>query len=362
FIKEAGIPYVVAINKTDIEGINTQKIKADLAEIGEYVEGFGGNVPVVEISAKTGKNIDSLLETIILLADLQDLKDTSDQDPQAIVLESQMDPNRGPLATVIIKSGLFKPHQPLFDSTKESLGKIRAIFDFTGHNLTQAGPSDPVTFIGLTKVPSAGDSLTSNPNIKITSSYAAPQSKARDGVETKLSIVLKSDVAGSLEAILAALPAGVNVLGSSVGQVTESDVELAKTESAFIVCFNARSNASVKKQAQIENVEIQNFKIIYELLDDLRDRLAKKEVAPKDKEIGQAKILKLFNHEGKTIYGVRILSGKVRTGDLVNDSVIASVRVGRDSVAEVKKDQECGLILEPQLDFREGDTLQFHSK
>lgn len=363
FINSAKTPFVVAINKIDLEGTNILKIKTQLAELGVYVEGFGGNTPVVEISAKTGKNIDTLLETIVLMADLEELKDTSSEVPSAFVLESETDPQKGPMAVILVKTGIFNVRELLYNQDKKPVGKIRAMFDFKGVILSQATPSTPVQIIGMTETLSVGELLTTASQADLVSKdMKSSLSTARDLTVGGINIVLKSDVAGSLEAIEASLPVGVNLVSKSVGLVTESDIHLAQVEAAQIICFNSKINSSVKKLAQTEAVKIVSFKIIYELLDYLSDVLAGK--AKEDAvlaEIGQAKVIKLFDFAGQKVYGCRVLSGKLRLNDMVEGSTIISLRIGRDTTPEVKKDQECGLVLKPELDLKEGDTLKSHS-
>jgi translation initiation factor IF-2 len=360
-IKAAGIPYVIAINKIDLEGVNSQKIKTGLAEIGEYVEGFGGNIPVVEISAKTGKNIDVLLETIILLSDLEELKDNRDDTPTAVVIESKIDQHKGPIATIIIKSGTFCSRQALYNSHHQPIGKTRAMFDFTHKEIETAYPSTPVQIIGLSKVLSVGDIITTDSCAAINPCDQTIKSNLPQNLDSCQNIILKADVTGSLEAILNSLPEKINPINFGVGQVTESDIHLAQTDNALIVCFNTKANAQIKKLAQTEGVEIVTFNIIYELFDYLKAILEKKE-SPKEKpEVGQAKILKVFHFGPKTVYGCLVTSGKLRLGDSVNETKIISLQFGKKPVEEVKKNEECGLGLETTLDFKEGDIIKSHS-
>lgn len=360
-IKDANIPYIVAINKTDLEGVNTQKVKSELAEMGEYVEGFGGNIPVVEISAKTGKNLDVLLETLILLSDIQELKDNRDDSPTAVVIESKIDQHKGPIATLIVKSGTFCSRMPLYNSRQEIIGKIRAMFDFNHKEIEKAYPSTPIQIIGLSSVLSCGDIVTTDSCASLNPCDTPDNSKTIKNTDSCLNIIIKADVSGSLEAILNSLPDKVNPINFGVGQVTESDVHLAQVENATIVCFNSKANAQIKKLAQTESVEIVAFNIIYELFDYL-DILLKKKLTPVEiPEIGQAKVLKVFQFGSKTVYGCLVTSGKLRLGDQINNSKIISLQAGKKPVEEVKKNEECGLFLEPALDFKEGDIIKSHS-
>jgi len=362
-IKVAKIPFIVAVNKIDLEGVNIQKIKTQLAEMGEYVEGFGGNIPFVEISAKTGKNLDTLLETLILLADIQELKDNSEEIPTAVVIESKTDPRKGPLATLIVKSGIFYGKQALYQSSGESIGKIRALFDFQGQEITQAPPSTPIQIIGFEKPLNVGDIITTDPCFQLDISFCQPLSCiSSKSADTCLNLIIKTDVLGSLEAIFSSLPEGVNLISSGAGQVTESDIHLAQAENALIICFNTKADSSIKKLAQVESVQIISFKIIYELLDYLVDTLKKRQLIQSQAiEIGQVKIIRVFCFDDKTVYGCVVISGKFRLGDLVESAKIVSLQIGKKPINEVKKGEEFGLILDPQLDFKEGDVIKSHS-
>lgn len=354
-IKAAKIPYVVAINKVDLPQANVLKVKSDLAEEGEYVEGYGGNIPVIEISAKTGQGIDSLLETVLLLAELEELKDTSNEATSAVVIESQLHPHKGPLATLLVKTGKLSVKEDLFLG-EAKIGKIRSLVDASGKSVTTALPSTPVQVLGFELVPGVGEIITTAPGAAKPKGAVLGVATSKEGIRQP-NIIIKADVAGSLEAILGSLPVGANVLAASVGSVTESDVELASTNDAIIICFNVRASGSVAKLASVEKVEIVTFGIIYELFDYVSELVANfnKEAVPE--VVGEAKVIKTFPFDGQVVYGCLITSGKVKLGDRVAGSKVVSLRIGKDAVKEAKKDQECGLILEPHLDYKPGDVI-----
>ncbi|HOX96303.1 MAG TPA: GTP-binding protein [Candidatus Woesebacteria bacterium] len=356
-IKSAGIPFVVAVNKTDLPGVNPERVKTDLANEGVFVEGYGGNVPIVNISAKTGEGVDELLEIILLLAELEELKDNSDACPAtALVIESSMHPQKGPLATLLVKSGTFVKNDPLFDG-KTDFGKIRSMIDYSAKFLDKAIPSTPFQVIGFSKVPSVGDIITSEPcSDKVTKSTSG----ASDVInEEKPTIVLKADVQGSLEAIVDSIQDQANIVESSVGQVTDTDIETAIATGAEILGFNVKMPASVTKLAEVEHVKFSNFRIIYQLFDYLKELKEQKDAqaAPKVIITGEAKILKVFNFGGTIVYGCQVTSGKISIGDTVKDSQITSLKVGKEDVQEAKKDQECGLVLSPSIDIKAGDIM-----
>jgi translation initiation factor IF-2 len=356
-IKSAGIPFVVAVNKTDLPGVNPERVKTDLANEGVFVEGYGGNVPIVNISAKTGAGVDDLLEIILLLAELEELKDNADVCPAtALVIESSMHPQKGPLATLLVKSGTFDKNDPLFDGQID-FGKIRSMTDFAGKSLNNATPSTPFQVIGFSTVPNVGDIITSGPCDDKSQKSAFGASDIID--EEKPTIILKADVQGSLEAIAQTLKDQANIVSSSVGLVTDSDIETAIATGAEILGFNTKLPAPVARLAEIEHVKFTNFRIIYQLFDYLKELQAIKtsHAAPKVVTLGEAKVLKVFNFGGTLVYGCLVTSGKFNLRDTVGNSKVASLQIGKANVTEVKKDQECGLTLTPPAEYKAGDIM-----
>lgn len=356
-IKSAGIPFVVAVNKTDLAGVNPERVKTDLANSGVFVEGYGGNVPIINISAKTGEGIDDLLEVILLLAELEELKDNSDDCPAtALVIESSLHPQKGPLATLLVKSGTFDRNDSLFDG-KTDYGKIRSMVDFSGKTLTNATPSTPFQVIGFSKVPNVGDIITSEPCEDKSSKKSFGASDTIS--EEKPTIILKADVQGSLEAISESIKDQANIVSCSVGQVTDSDIETAIATHAQILGFNSKMSAPVARLAEIEHVKFTNFKIIYQLFDYLKElkETLDSQAAPKVIVLGEAKVLKVFNFGGTIVYGCLIVSGKLTLGDTIGTSKVTSIQIGKANVGEAKKDQECGLVISPNIEFKAGDIM-----
>lgn len=357
-IKAAGIPFVVAVNKTDLAGVNPERVKTDLANEGVFVEGYGGNVPIVNISAKTGEGVDDLLEIILLLAELEELKDNSSSCPAtALVIESSMHPQKGPLATLLVKGGVFDKNDPLYDGNVY-FGKIRSMLDFSGKSIAKATPSTPFQVIGFDKVPNIGDIITSEPCEDQTqkNTFGVTTDTISEDIPT---IILKADVQGSLEAISENIKDKANIVSSSVGLVTDSDIETAIATKAEILGFNVKMSAPVARMAEIEHIKFSNFKIIYQLFDYLKELQEKKtsQTAPKVITVGEAKVLKVFNFGGTIVYGCLIVSGKMKLGDTIGDSKITSLKVGKADVEEAKKDQECGLVLSPNTEYKVGDIM-----
>ncbi|HCQ31723.1 TPA: translation initiation factor IF-2 [Candidatus Collierbacteria bacterium] len=377
-IKSAGIPFVVAVNKVDLPGINPDRVKTDLANNGVYVEGYGGNIPLVNISAKTGTGVDDLLEIILLLAELEELKDSSAESPATVlVIESSLHPQIGPLATLLVKRGIFRKNDNLF-LLKKNIGKIRSMIDYTGKTLLEATPSTPFQVIGLSVVPIVGDLLTSTPILSSvgaihespdispgvaipvqTSSLRGAEDDATTPNSEKPTILLKADVQGSLEAILGSIKDQANVIYSSVGNVSDADIQTASSSKAEILGFNIHISSSVAKLAEIEKIKFSNFRIIYQLFDYIKDLQEKKTIAqgPKIIETGQATILKVFNFGGTIVYGCVVISGKIKITDKIQNSRISSLQANKSEVSEVKKDQEFGITLIPPIEFKPGDIM-----
>lgn len=358
-IKKAKIPYLVAINKIDVSGANPEKVKADLGELGEYLEGFGGDIPFVEVSAKTGEGLDKLLELVLLLAELEELKDTSQKSPASgVVIESQLHSQKGLLATILIKQGKFLLKDKLFKDTK-LIGKIRAMNLSNGKPIHEAMPSTPIQIIGFKEAPSTGDIITTKPS---DLAQIKQRSKAKIKLDPlKPSLVIKAAVQGGLEAVLGKITDKINLIASSVGSVTGSDIETASINNAQIIGFNSKISASVKKLAATESVTFKNFSIIYHLFEYIDELFEQKKLPPPPKETGQVKIKKVFNVNGQVVLGGVVIKGKVSVGDMIKESKIVSIQSSKEKLELVKKDQEFGLILSPSLDIKEEEVIITHS-
>ncbi len=356
-IKTANIPYVVVVNKTDLPGVNPEKVKTDLANCDVYVEGYGGNIPIVNISAKSGQGVDELLEIILLLAEMEDLKNNENQKPAcAIVIESSLHPQKGPLATLLTQEGTFQKNQELFGGDT-NIGKIRSMIDSYGKSLDKATPSTPFQVIGLSSVPNVGDLITNEKTTLQKTKQESSNSFSQD--EHKPTVILKSDVQGSLEAITNTIKDYSNIVASSVGMVTDTDIQTAISTGAEIIGFNVKIGSSVARLAEIEKVKFTNFQIIYQLFDYLKDIQNTKEESrgPVIIETGQIKVLKVFNFGGTIVYGCGVISGKINKADKINGSTIVSLQRNKEDVGEVKKDQEFGLVLKPAIELKDGDIM-----
>jgi translation initiation factor IF-2 len=394
--RAADVPIMVAINKIDLPEANPDKVKGELANQGLTPEDWGGETIFVNVSAKTKENLDELLENILLLAEVEELKANPDAPASGSVIESHLDPGRGPVVTVLIQRGTLRVGDSVVAG--QQWGKVRAMQDHTGARLEEARPGDPVEVLGFDGVAEAGERVEVVENDRRARQLAQERAqrlkseqlarrqarkvtldevfaKAREGEINELNIVLKADVSGSLEALqdeIAKLPQdqiAVNVIRSAAGGINESDVMLAAASDAVIIGFNVRPLADARRAAEQEGVEIRTYSVIYKVTEELRaameGMLAPEEI---EESLGQAEVLELFKASRVgTIAGCRVTDGKVvrggetrlvREGTVVWTGRIASLRRFKDDVREVEEGQECGIVLENFQDVKVGDVLE----
>ncbi|MFN4113098.1 MAG: translation initiation factor IF-2 [Sphingomonadaceae bacterium] len=390
--KAAGVPMIVAINKCDKPEANPQKIRERLLEHNVMVEAMSGDVQDVEISAKTGKGLDDLLEKIALQAELMELKARPDRDAEATVIEAQLDKGRGPVATVLITRGTLKRGDTFVVGTES--GRVRALVDDQGKQIKEAGPSMPVEVLGLGGVPSAGDVLTVVENEQRAREVASfRQAKATekrtalaptnfDTMFTNLKsdvvefpVLVKGDVQGSVEAIVHALHnlsndlIKVRVLHAGVGAITESDVTLAAASNAPILGFNVRPNPKARDLVKRDNVRMMYYDVIYHLTEEIAKEMAG-ELGPERIEhvVGRAEVKQVFPAGKKDkAAGLLVLEGVIRKGlyarltrqdVIVSATTIQSLRRFKDDVDEVRAGLECGVVLSDTNDIKAGDNLE----
>lgn len=361
-IKNAGVPFVVALNKIDLEGVNPDRIKLELANEGVLVEGFGGNIPICPVSAKTGKGLSELLDVLILMADLENLTSDPDGTLEALVIESSLDRHKGPIATLIVQRGTLKLGDSLILKTGGKPSKVKALLDWQGNNITAATPSTPVQVLGFTDVPPVGSTITKEGYVVQTDVI-----ERKESAETKLNVIIRADVAGTLEAIVNSMPEDVHIVLSDTGAITESDVLLAQTTDARIIGFRTKPMPSAKKLAQIEKIHIDFYSTIYDLLDNVKELVAaqiEKDKTPEPAAI--AKVIQVFVGNDKIIAGCRVEKGifklhdkiKVMRGDeLIAETFISQLKIGRNDVPKVTLGQECGLVTGAPIDFKVEDSL-----
>ncbi len=353
-------PFIVAINKTDLPDINIPKIMSQLAEIGVLVEGFGGTVPIVSISAKTGAGIPELLEMINLVNELNPAQSDPDAVLEAVVLESRLDTKRGPLAIVVIKGGTLCRGLPLF--TNHGVGRAKALIATSGESLDLAGPSIPVEIFGLSQVIPVGHIISS----QIIKTVPVMHTIKRTDTPI-IKLIIKADTLGSLEAILAGLGSQVEIISFGVGDICESEILTAAPLGIPILGFNVQLNNSVNKLVETEKVKIKSFSIIYELL-DYAQILIQKTLNPRahEKILGEAQITAEFNMNGDHIAGCICLTGQInktdqlhlsRDSEIVQDIKFRSLKSAKSDINLVKSGSEFGAVFSPKVDFRINDRI-----
>lgn len=387
--KAAGVPIVVAINKMDLPQANPDRVKQGLSELGLVPEEWGGDTIMVEVSARQKTGLDQLIEMILLVTELQDLRAEVDIPARGTIIEARLDKGRGPVATVLIQEGRLRVGDAVVAG--ETNGRVRAMMDARGARVDQATPSMPVEVLGLEAVPQAGDLLEAMRDERIARAAsgerrdrrrASEQAAAHPAAATALGegpkdlrVIIKGDAHGSVEALQAAVPklsgpeVKVTVLHAAVGNVTESDIMLASASRAVVVGFNVRPEAQVRRIAEEEHVDLRVYRVIYEALDDLA-AVQKGLLAPKVVEavLGQAEVRQVFTISrlgviaGSYVTGGRIVRGAkariVRDGVVVYDGRVGSLRRFKEDVREVTDGFECGIGLERFNDVKEGDLIE----
>ena len=391
--RAAKVPLIIALNKIDKANANPDHVKQQLAEIGVVIEEYGGDVVLVPVSARRGTGIDELLEMILLVAEVQDIRANPNRPATGTIIEAKLEKNVGPMATVLIQQGTLKMGDNFV--VGHLSGKIRAMFNDRGKRIQKAPPSTPVSILGLPEVPNAGDHLEVVADERTAKQMAGKVAEQRrtdtmplgqvsldtlymqmqEGKVKELNIVLKCDVQGSAEAIKNALTKvgeeniKVRLIHEGIGNINETDVHLASASEAVIIGFNVKADGAAQRQAQKEGVDIRYYNVIYKLTDDIQAALTGM-LEPTYREAieGHAEVMQTFK-AGKTtvIAGCRVTDGKItrsssaritRNGEKVYDGKIASIRRGKDDVREVATGYECGITLEDFTAFEVGDIIE----
>ncbi len=396
-IKAANVPIIVAINKIDKPEANIDRVKQQLAEHDLLPEEWGGKTICVPISAKTGQGLDELKSMILLVAEMEELKANPKHLATGVILEAELDKNRGPVATVLVQNGTLNVGDSFLSGL--TYGKVKAMFDEHGKPVKSALPSTPVSVLGFNDVPSSGDELyevdeTLSKQViqeridKIKSANALKTSgvslddfmdKVHEGTLKNLNLIIKADTKGSVEALIATLApisndeAKVNIVHAAPGAVTESDLLLADATQSVIIAFNIKPVAKAKQMAERQKIEIKEYKIIYEVVDDITRAInGMMSVKYEEKLIGTAEIRMVFklSTAGK-IAGCMIKEGKATRGCIakilrdkeeIGKTTIVSLKIVKDEKAEVVKGYECGIKLNDNIDYKEGDIIEFYIK
>ena len=395
--KAANVPMVIAINKIDRPGANIDRVKQELTEHGLVAEDWGGDTIAVPVSAHTKEGIDTLLEMVLLTAEMQELKANANRNAKGTVVEAKLDKGRGPVATLLVQNGTLHVGDSIIVGT--TYGRIRAMFDDKGKKIKSAGPSIPVEILGLSEVPAAGDRFHEVKDEKTARDMAAKRkekvraeylqsthkvsledlySQIKEGKVKELNIIVKADVQGSVEAVRQSLQklstdeVKVRVIHGAVGAISETDVTLASASNAIIIGFNVRPNDNAAAAAEKESVDMKTYRIIYNAIDDIKAAMVGM-LEPDYKEVilGKAEIRQTYKISNVgTIAGCYVLDGKltrnssirvIRDGIVIFESELASLKRFKDDAKEVASGYECGLSVEKFNDIKEGDIIEAYT-
>jgi translation initiation factor IF-2 len=394
-VRAAGVPMVVALNKIDKSDADPDRVKAQLAEAGVTVEDYGGDVPLVPVSARAKTGLDDLLDVIGLVADLKDLRADPERAAIGSVVEAHLERGRGPIATILVRTGTLERGDIVVVGT--TFGRVRAMVDDRGKTVNRAEPSRPVEILGLPDVPEAGDVVRAVPDERSAKALVEAEQRRRaagaggdrpatldemfaqvkEGKAKELRVIVKADVQGSLEAIrssLAKLPqdeVALNIIHAGVGDISESDVNLAGTSSAVVLGFSNKIDVSAKRAAEQLAVDVRQYKVIYELIDDVQKALTGLlEPDMVEQILGHAEVRQTFTVGKTTIAGSAVLDGVMRRGVQarvlrggapVHDGRIASLKRFKDDAREVAAGLECGITLESFNEVAVGDIVEAYT-
>lgn len=380
-IKNSGVPFVVAINKMDVQGADSNIAKAGLAEQGVVVADYGGDIDSIEISALKGTNVDKLLETLLVMAELEELKADPTAPLKAVVIESSKDRHRGNVASVIVQEGTLSVRQDLL--VAGIAGRVKSLSDEDGKQLDHVKPGFAAEIMSFSDVPPVGETVfdanaeypVAEPATEVEVDLDDPwadldfsQLVEAEG-KPKIKLLIKADVEGTLEAILQTLDEeSTELLDSGVGEVTERDLDLAESGDALIIAFQVAVPSKIKKIAKDRKIRIRRYEIIYQLIEDLQKQMLKLlEPTIDETVLGEAEILQIFEMKGEKIAGVRVKTGEINRTDLfhlkrgdeiVADPVVKSMQHGKEQVTRVTTKSEAGVTFKnKRLDFQVGDTL-----
>ena len=363
YIKDTNIPFVVAMNKMDLEGASPEKIKGQLVEIGFTPEDYGGQVAIIPVSAKTGQGIDKLVEFINLNAEIMELTSEPDVPLEAFIIESRMDKARGPVASLIVQKGTINTGDIVY--ADDVLCKVKALVDDKGFNIKTAGPSTPVEVLGFELVPAVGSLVT--PQKRDCVEGICKPKYEYDEENPKLKIILKADVEGTLQALKRSFSDDVYILSEGIGAVTDNDVFMADTGKAQIFSFNVTTPKQILKLAQTNQVKVFESKIIYEIIDNIQAQVLKMLEPTIDETIlGEGFIKAEFKIDKVRIAGVQCTKGELTKGDLIHlkrdnkiikDTKIESIHQGKNVIDKIKNGTDCGMTFKPYIDFDVNDVI-----
>jgi len=363
-IKKLEIPFIVAMNKMDLENASPDKIKGQLVELGYTPEDYGGQLAVMPVSAKTGKGLDELLEMILLNAELLELNADPSGCFEAVIIESRLDKNRGPVASLIVKNGTLKIGDIVY--SEDILCKVKALIDCNGESLKEAGPSTPVEVLGFEKVPQVNSLVISNKTECLENKEHQVLLESTEE-NPKLKVILKADVKGTLEALKNSFSDDVVVISSGIGAVSDNDVFLAEAAKAQIFAFHVATPKHIIQIAETAKVRIFESRIIYEIIEDIQNQVLKLlEPTIDETVLGEGLIKAEFKIDKVRISGVQCTKGEISKGDLIHlkrdnkiikDTKVEGIRQGKNIVEKLKSGTDCGMTFKPYVDFKLNDVI-----
>ena len=378
-LKASKVPFIVVLTKSDDQNKNPEKAKQQLLKEEVLLENYGGEVPVIEVSAKTNSNIKELLDLIILVFEMKihaGFYHFSPKNPfSAIIIESKLDQKSGPRATLIVKNGTVSLRDEV--SAEGITGKVKNLINDLGERKEKATVGDAVEVLGFENVPKVGSVVykkgeekeAEEKNEETPAGEELSKENFEQTPENVLAVSLSADTHGSLEAIVSQMPQGIKIVSQKTGDIETSDILFAKSVGAVVLGFNIKIKPEVLKLAATEKVIVKNYLIIYEMLDEIRDFLEGKIQSLQEEIFGTAKVLARFPFEKTEVMGIGVLDGRIARGDrvrvtrgeeIIGESNVSSVKQGKETVSKVEKGQEAGIILSPFLDFTIGDVLISH--
>ncbi|MGI5841012.1 MAG: translation initiation factor IF-2 [Patescibacteria group bacterium] len=370
-IKDASLPFIVAMNKMDLPGSQPDKVKGQLVEMGYTPEEYGGQLAVIPVSAKTGEGIDDLLSMILLNAEIMELKSEPDASVEAIVIESKVDKRKGPVASAIVKKGTLRLGDQIYAENIPC--KIKAMVDYTGSNIKEAGPGTPVEILGFQQVPAVGSLITTQAKaVEVEKEVAQARTTIVDEETPKLPVIIKADTEGTLEALLGSFSDDVLIIFSGIGPVTDNDVFMAQTSGAQIFAFDVKTPSFIHKLAENNGVRVMESRVIYEIIDDIQAQVLKILEPTIDETIlGEGIVKAEFKINKVRIAGVEVTKGEIvksapvhikRNGKIIKDTKIDTLKQGKEDVEKVKMGNDCGITFKPYVDFKENDVIISYNK
>src|SRR5680860_56674 len=372
-LKKSKTPFIVVLTKSDLPDVNVEKVKQQFLKEEITLESYGGDVPSIEVSAKSNHNVKELLDLILLIYDVNSEKFTFSEkkELEAIVIESKLDLRAGPKATVVIKNGTIRVREEIWAGKIKA--KVRSIVNDKGIQLKEVTVGQAVEILGFEETPEVGEIVTAKFEEKkelVEIPLEIQEQEPHEIQDEMPTFIICADTYGSLEALIESLPKELKIASSKTGDIESSDVLYAKSIGAVILGFNIKIKPDVLKLAETEKVLLRNYSLIYEMIQEVEDLLEGKRLAMLEQVYGRAKVLASFPFEKTKALGITVLEGRIAKGDhvrlmrgeeIIGESHVNSVRIGKDPTSKIEKGQEAGIIISPLLDFTIGDMLICHN-